>query len=131
MGEEFFEVVVGLAHLHHLDGLAGKEGEVVAVVEGDGVVGDVDVSVEPSGAVDGEAQGGLGAGAGGDVEGRQGTFAATDGELDRQFLYVVAAAVADGGIDGDAAADEVGGASRVMVSMVRLSVATPSSGTSM
>ena len=86
MGEEFFEVLVVCSHLQHPDALAGEEGEIVVVVEGDGVVGNLYTAVEPSGTVDGEAQRGFGGGGGRDIDGGKGSLASVDKELHGKHL---------------------------------------------
>ena len=81
-GEKLLEVLVRLAYLQHLDALAGEEREVVVVVESNRIVGNLDSTIEPPSAVDGEAQGGFGNALARDVEGGQRSLATIDEKLD-------------------------------------------------
>ena len=109
VGEETCQPFVGSAsgELQHGGALAHEEREVVAVVEGDGVVLYGDAAVEPSGAVGGEAQRHFGGAAGGHVDGGQRALMAADEELQRHLLGVVVAAVVHSDLHGYAAALEV------------------------
>ena len=94
--------------LEHVDAVAHAECEEVAVVEGDGVVFDGHASVEPTRGVDGEAHGGLRCATGGDVDGGYGALMSVDGQLEGDPLGVACAAVANGYLDADVSAGEVG-----------------------